>query len=63
MTDTIGKIEQLTQYNAYDPNQMTERCQKLHDRYFDLLEKTKRLEEIFAELRDMAVEIESICKM
>ena len=63
MTDTIGKIEQLTQYNALDPNQMTERCQKLHDRYFDLLKKTKRLEEIFAELREMAVEIEYICKM
>ena len=63
MTDIIGKIEQLTEYNAYDPNQMTERCQKLHDRYFDLLEKTKRLEEIFAELREMAVEIEYICKM
>ena len=63
MTDIIGKIEQLTEYNAYDPNQMTERCQKLHDRYFELLEKTKRLEEIFAELREMAVEIEYICKM
>jgi len=63
LTDIIGKIEQLTEYNAYDPNQMTERCQKLHDRYFELLEKTKRLEEIFAELREMAVEIEYICKM
>lgn len=63
MTDTIGKIEQLTQYNAYDPNQMTERCQKLHDRYFELLDKIKSLEEVVATLREMAVEIEYICKM
>ena len=50
-------------YDVYNPNQMTERCQRLHDRYFELMKKVERIEEVVKELRDMSVEIEYICKM
>lgn len=56
----------------YDPKRMTERCERLHRRYFDLLSRTKNMvgfdkitqfDEIVSELEAMSTEIEYICNL
>lgn len=56
----------------YDPKSMTERCERLHHRYFELLSRTKNMvgfekivqfDEIVAELEAMSTEIAYICRL
>lgn len=55
MTDTVGKIEQLTQNDKeiLNPKSMVPRCAALKERYFRIVK----------ELEEMKVEIEYLCRI
>ena len=72
MTETVGKIEQLTNANIFNPKIMTPRCSTLWEWYRTVAPRLRSalmnrdgtaVENIAAEIEAHAVEIEYQCRI